>query len=285
MNKILQFILILIGKIPFKILYIMSEVILFFVYRIFNYRIETVQKNLKNSFPKYSLRDLIKIEKKFYRNFCDILIENLLLFTISKNELKKRMVLLNPEIFDTLYNKDKGAILIGAHYNNWEWMALSLALYAKQDVYTVYKPLNNKTINDIMLKARERFGANIVPMESFAKTVLKNKNRSTINLMLADQSPHKSKVDYYCTFLNQDTPVYLGPDKLVNAANLEFLFIEVNRLKRGYYEMKIVPLKDKSIEENKSMTLLHVNHLEKIINDQPENWLWSHKRWKNSRKK
>ena len=72
-------------------------------------------------------------------------------------------------------------------------MALSLALYAKQDVYTVYKPLNNKTINDIMLKARERFGANIVPMESFAKTVLKNKNRSTINLMLADQSPHKVK--------------------------------------------------------------------------------------------
>ena len=285
MNKILQFILILIGKIPFKILYIMSEVILFFVYRIFNYRIETVQKNLKNSFPKYSLRDLIKIEKKFYRNFCDILVENLLLFTISENELKKRMVLLNPEIFDTLYNKNKGAILIGAHYNNWEWMALSLGLYAKQDVFSVYKPLNNKTINDIMLKARERFGANIVPMESFAKTVLENKNRSTINLMLADQSPHKSKVDYYCTFLNQDTPVYLGPDKLVNAANLEFLFVEVNRLKRGYYEMKIVPLKDKSIEENKSMTLLHVNHLEKIINDQPENWLWSHKRWKNSRKK
>ena len=225
------------------------------------------------------------MKKKFYRNFCDVLLENLLLYTISEKELKKRMKLLNPEIFDDLHKKNKGAILIGAHYNNWEWMALSLALYAKQDIFTVYKPLNNKIINDIMLKARERFGANIVPMESFAKTVLKNKNRSTINLMLADQSPHKSKVDYYCTFLNQDTPVYLGPDKLVNAANLEFLFVEVNRLKRGYYEMKIVPLKDKSIEENKSMTLLHVNHLEKIINDQPENWLWSHKRWKNSRKK
>ena len=285
MNKILQFILILIGKIPFKILYIMSEVTLFFVYRIFNYRIETVQKNLKNSFPKHSLTDLTRIEKKFYRNFCDILLENLLLYSISEKELQKRMKLLNPEIFDSLYNKNKGAILIGAHYNNWEWMALSLALYAKQDVYTVYKPLNNKTINDIMLKARERFGANIVPMESFAKTVLKNKNRSTINLMLADQSPHKSKVDYYCTFLNQDTPVYLGPEKLLNAAKLEFLFVEVHRIKRGFYEMKIVPLNDKSKEEKGSKTLLHVNHLEKIINDQPENWLWSHKRWKNSRKK
>ena len=285
MNKILPFILILIGKVPYKVLYIISEVLLFVVYRIFRYRIDTVQKNLKNSFPKHSLINLKKIEKKFYRNFCDVLLENLLLYTISEKELKKRMKLLNPEIFDALYNKNKGAILVGAHYNNWEWMALSLGVYAKQDVFSVYKPLNNKTINALMLKARERFGANIVPMASFAKTVLENKDRATINLMLTDQSPHKSKVDFYCTFLNQDTPVYLGPEKLINATNLELLFVEVHRVKRGFYEMKIVNLKDKSIEEKESKTLSHVNHLEKIINDQPENWLWSHKRWKNSRKK
>ena len=273
------------GKVPYKVIYILSEGLTFFVYRIFKYRIDTVQKNLKNSFPKHSLIELKKIEKKFYRNFCDVLLENLLLYTISEKELKKRMKLLNPEIFDALYNKDKGAILIGAHYNNWEWMALSLGVYAKQDVFSVYKPLNNKTINALMLKVRERFGANIVPMASFAKTVLKNKNRATINLMLTDQSPHKSKVDFYCTFLNQDTPVYLGPEKLVNVANLELLFVEVHRVKRGFYEMKIVPLKNKLKEEKGTKTLLHVNHLEKIINDQPENWLWSHKRWKNSRKK
>ena len=266
-------------------MYKRQEVLLLFVYRIFKYRINTVQKNLKNSFPKHSLSELKEIEKKFYRNFCDILLENLLIYSISEKELHKRMKLLNPEIFDTLFSEDKGAILIGAHYNNWEWMALSLGVYAKQDVFSVYKPLNNKTINGLMLNARKRFGANIIPMTSFAKTVLENKNRATINLMLSDQSPHKSKVDYYCTFLNQDTPVYLGPEKLVNAAKFELLFVEVHRIKRGYYEMKIVPLNNKSKVEKGSKTLLHVNHLEKIINNQPENWLWSHKRWKHSRKK
>ena len=111
MNKILPFILILIGKVPYKVLYILSEVMLFVVYRIFRYRIDTVQKNLKNSFPKHSLIDLKKIEKKFYRNFCDVLLENLLLYTISEKELKKRMKLLNPEIFDALYNKIKEQFL------------------------------------------------------------------------------------------------------------------------------------------------------------------------------
>ena len=285
MNKILSFILILLSKVPRKVFYLLSELLFFFIYRVIKYRIDTVKENLKNSFPKYSITDIIKIEKKFYRNFCDILLENLLIYTITEKELQKRMKLLNPEIFDSLYFKDKGAVLIGAHYNNWEWMALSLGVYAKQDIFSVYKPLNNKKINALMLKARQRFGANVIPMKSFAKTVLENKNKATINLMLTDQSPHKSKVDYYCTFLNQETPVYLGPEKLVDAAKLELLFVEVHRIKRGFYEMKIVPLYDKSNKEKGSKTLLHVNHLEKIINDQPENWLWSHKRWKNSRKK
>ena len=112
MNKILPFILILISKIPYKLFYIVSEVLLLFVYRIFKYRINTVQKNLKNSFPKHSLSELKEIEKKFYRNFCDILLENLLIYSISEKELQKRMKLLNPEIFDALFSEDKGAILI-----------------------------------------------------------------------------------------------------------------------------------------------------------------------------
>ena len=115
------------------------------------------------------------------------------------------MKLLNPEIFDSLYEKDKGAILVGAHYNNWEWMALSLGVYVKQDVFSAYKPFNNKKFDALMLKARKRFGANIIPMKSFGKTVLENKNKATINLMLTDQSPHKSKVDYHCIFKSGNT--------------------------------------------------------------------------------
>jgi len=285
MHKILPFVLKLLGFIPFPLLYLMSGLLYFFLYSIIKYRKKVVQQNLKNSFPSLTADELKKIETASYRNFCDVLLENLLLYTISKKELQKRMKLLNPEVFHSLDQKNKGAILIGAHYNNWEWMALSLGIYAKQAVYTVYKPLSNKSVDALMLKARTRFGANIIPMNAFGKTVLQNKDKASINLMLADQSPHRSKVDHYCDFLNQDTPVYLGPEKLVKAAGLELLFVEVHRVKRGYYEMKIVPLADHVSEEKGATTLLHVNHLEQVIKNNPGNWLWSHRRWKHSRKK
>ncbi len=285
MHRILAFILKVLGFIPYPLLYLKSEVFYLFIYTIYGYRKKVVQENLKKSFPSLTKDELQKIEKASYHNFCDVLLENLLLYTISEKELQKRMKLLNPEIFHSLNERNKGAILIGAHFNNWEWMALSLGIYAKQAVYTIYKPLSNKSIDTLMLKARTRFGANIIPMNAFPKTVLHNKNKATINLMLADQSPHKSKVDFYCDFLNQDTPVYLGPEKLMKAGGLELLFVEVHRVKRGYYEMKIVPLADQALEEKGATTLLHVNHLEQVLKNNPESWLWSHKRWKHSRKK
>jgi len=285
MHRILPFVLKLSGFIPYPLLYLISDFLYVFLYKIYGYRKKIVQQNLTNSFPSLTADELKKIETASYRNFCDVLLENLLLYTISKKELQKRMKLLNPEVFHSLDQKNKGAILIGAHYNNWEWMALSLGIYAKQAVYTVYKPLSNTSVDALMLKARTRFGANIIPMNTFGKTVLQNKDKASINLMLADQSPHRSKVDYYCDFLNQDTPVYLGPEKLVKAAGLELLFVEVHRVKRGYYEMKIVPLADPILKEKGATTLLHVDHLEKVIKNNPENWLWSHRRWKHSRKK
>jgi KDO2-lipid IV(A) lauroyltransferase len=285
MTKALHLILKLFGLIPFRILYLKSDFLYFFLYRIYEYRKSVVNENLKNAFPKLNDKKLNLIMRRSYKNFCDVLLENLKLLTISKAQLRKRVKLINPEILQDLKKKNKGAILIGAHYNNWEWMALAISDYAQQEVYSVYKPLSNQAIDKLMLKARSRFGAQIVPMAAFPKTVLKNKGKSTINIMLADQSPHKSKVDFYCNFLNQDTPVYLGAEKLMKAANLELLFVEVHRVKRGYYEMKIVSLADKPLNDVGTTTLLHVNHLEKVINDNPENWLWSHRRWKHSRKK
>ena len=273
------------GLIPYRLIHILSNLSAFLLRRVFKYRLLVVRENLRNSFPQFKLAELETIEKKFYVNFCDVLLENLKLYAISKVTLQKRMKLVNPEVFHQLNNKNKGAILIGAHYTNWEWMALALSTYLKQDLFSVYKPLNNPKIDALMHSVRARFGAHIIPMNQFPKVVLKNKNRATVNLMLADQSPHKSKLDYFCKFLNQDTPVYLGPEKLMKAANLELLFVEVTRVKRGFYEMKIVPLVQQDNGILGDYTKLHLSQLEKMINKEPQNWLWSHKRWKHSRKK
>ena len=285
MSNLISLLLKLARLIPFSLLYLFSNLLAFLLRKVFKYRLSVVRGNLKNSFPDYSYLERYTIEKKFYLNFSDVLLENLKLVSVSKITLQKRMKLLNPEVIDKLAKETKGAIIIGAHYNNWEWMALALGTYSKQELFSVYKPLNNKKIDSLMLKVRSRFGANIVPMSKFPKVVLENKNHATINLMLSDQSPHKSKLEYFSTFLNQDTPVYLGAEKLLKAANLELLFVEVNRVKRGFYEMKIVPLAKQDFGEKGVSTKLHLSHLEKTIINQPQNWLWSHRRWKHSRKK
>lgn len=273
------------GFIPYSFLYVFSNFLAFLLHRVFKYRYTVVRQNLKNSFPNSTASELEIIATKFYLKFSDILLENLKLYAISKTTLQKRMKLINPEIFHQLEEKNKGALLIGAHYNNWEWMALALSTYLKQDLFSVYKPLSNARVDRLMLSIRSRFGANIIPMKQFPKVVLKNKNRATVNLILADQSPHKSTLDYFCTFLNQDTPVYLGAEKLMKAANLELLFVEVTNVKRGFYEMKIVPLAQFDNGRKGDSTKLHLNQLEKMIINEPQNWLWTHKRWKHSRKK
>jgi Kdo2-lipid IVA lauroyltransferase/acyltransferase len=271
--------------IPFRLVHLCASILAFLLQYLVKYRVAVVRQNLKNAFPSYTNAALKEIEKKFYLNFCDVLLENIKLNSISKSTVRKRMKFLNPEVFSDLAETGKGAMLIGAHYNNWEWMGLSLSTYLHEKMFSVYKPLNNTQSDRLMLNARARFGANIIPMQQFPKVVLKNKNRGAVHLMIADQSPHRSKLDFFFTFLNQDTPVYLGAEKLMKAANLNLYFVEVHRVKRGFYEMKIVPLTEQSTNEKGQATKMHLSHLEKMIINQPESWLWSHRRWKHSRKK
>ena len=271
--------------IPFRLVHLCASILAFLLQYLVKYRVAVVRQNLKNAFPSYTNAALKEIEKKFYLNFCDVLLENIKLNSISKSTVRKRMKFLNPEVFSDLAETGKGAMLIGAHYNNWEWMGLSLSTYLHEKMFSVYKPLNNTQSDRLMRSARARFGANIIPMLQFPKVVLKNKNRGAVHLMIADQSPHRSKLDFFCTFLNQDTPVFLGAEKLMKAADLNLYFVEVHRVKRGFYEMKIVPLTEQSTNEKGQATKMHLSHLEKMIINQPESWLWSHRRWKHSQKK
>ena len=282
LSKLLYF---LTQLIPFWLVHLCANILAFVLQHVVKYRAAVVRQNLKNAFPSYTNAALKEIEKKFYLNFCDVLLENLKLNSISKKTVRKRMKFLNPAVFSDLEETGKGVMLIGAHYNNWEWMALSLSTYLNEKMFSVYKPLNNTQSDRLMLNARARFGANIIPMQQFPKVVLKNKNRGAVHLMVADQSPHRSKLDFFCTFLNQDTPVFLGAEKLMKAADLNLYFVEVHRVKRGFYEMKIVPLNEQSTNEKGQATKMHLSHLEKMIINQPESWLWSHRRWKHSQKK
>lgn len=272
------------GYTPLCILYLLADILYLICYYV-GYRREIVRENLAKSLPNHSEQERLRIEKAFYRNFCDLIVENFKLYSISEAKLKKRVRLLNPELLEDYKHKGIGAIVMGAHYCNWEWMALALSAYAPQDLFSVYKPLSNKAVDKLMLKARSRFGAKIIPMKIFPKVLVKNKDKACLHLMLADQTPHKSKIEFSTGFLSQKTPVFLGPEKLKKAGDLAMIFVDMQRIKRGYYEMKLVPLLAKDENESGKATEAHVRHLEKLILDKPENWLWSHRRWKYSKQK
>jgi len=272
------------GYTPLFILYLLGDILYLICYYV-GYRRGIVRANLAKSLPRHSEQERLRIEKAFYRNFCDLIVENFKLYSISEAELKKRVHLVNPELLKEYKHKGIGAIVMGAHYCNWEWMALALSAYAPQDLFSVYKPLSNKAVDQLMLKARSRFGAKIIPMKSFPKVIVQNKGKGSLHLMLADQTPHKSKIEFSTHFLSQKTPVFLGPEKLKKAGDLALIFVEMHRVKRGYYEMKLIPLLDKDENKSGKATEAHVRHLEKLILNKPENWLWSHRRWKYSKQK
>lgn len=268
---------------PFFILYRLSDFIAWLMADLAHYRKAVIDANLQRSFPKKSEQERNRIRRKFYRNFSDIIVEAFKSLSVSRKTMKKRFVLRNPEVFQNLYDKNKGLIMVMGHHTNFEWTAMSIPLVVPQNCYAVYHPLKNKRFNKLIVKIREQFGLKLFKMSETYPFMLNNEDERPLYVFMADQSPHKGKIKYRTQFMNQDTPVHLGVENLSKKCDLAVVFIDIHRVKRGYYEIEAHLLfEDTQNIEGHTVTDTHVKSLENLIKSDPANWLWSHKRWKHA---
>ncbi len=283
-SKIFYYLLILpISLLPYPLLYLLSDFLFLMMYRFIGYRKKVVFTNLKNSFPKKSDTELKDIMVNFYQHLCDIIIESIKGFTISEKQLRKRLIIKNPEFSNYFANKGRSIIFVGGHYNNWEMCAQAFSMYSNHECLGIYKPLSNHFINDKIYTSRSKYGLNLVSMKQAKKSFEKADKPKAI-VFGSDQNPSNPKRAHWLSFLNQDTAVLFGVEKYAKEYNWPIVFVCINKVKRGYYEVDYSLITDNPSEQpHGKITEDFTKRLEQDIINQPQYWLWSHKRWKHKR--
>lgn len=286
-QKALAALLYLFALMPFWFIYMISDVLYYVFYYIIRYRKNVVFDNLRNSFPEKSDEEIIKIAKKFYRFFPDMILECLKFKNISLIEVKKRITLVNEHELTRHLDQNRTVIAVTAHYGNWEYGIHRLGAITEAPTLIVYKPLNNKTIDNVYNQIRSRFGAIMVPMKQIVRHLAKLRGKPSVSVFVADQAPLYSDADYFLQFLNQETLVYTGVERISKMTNGPVVFCHIGRKeKRGYYFCKFTTLiEDPSSYSDKEITHIHNAFTEKIIREDPQYWLWTHRRWKRKRRK
>lgn len=270
---------------PLRASYFFSDLFYFFVYYIFRYRRTVVAKNLSNSFPEKTQKERTSIAKKYYQNICDIFVETLYLDRMTLSEGKNCTKYINPELLNFYLDQGRQVVTFLGHCNNWEWYC-NLPLYASERCYGVYKTLTNTAFERFFLNLRSRFGLILVERAAIFRQLVNDHQKGipSFSSFLFDQTPRGTELHHWVRFLNQDTPVVLGAEKIAQKLDTVVLFLHSRKIKRGSYEVKFTLVTDhagacpKFEITNKCMMLL-----EQQIKANPESWLWSHKRWKHKR--
>jgi KDO2-lipid IV(A) lauroyltransferase len=274
-----------IAKLPFPVLYFISDVLFFILYNIIGYRKKVVFQNLQNAFPEKTKIQQQAIAKQFYRNLTDIILETIKLAAISSENLKKRVQILNPEVIEAATNNGKLALALGGHQCNWEWAPSGGIPFFNCPIDVVYKPLSNAFFENFIWQARTRLGPNMVRMKDTLRHLIQHKNQPRLFCMLSDQTPPKSEIQYWTTFMNQDAGFFVGGEKLALSFNMPVFFIHAQRVSRGYYNFKFIPIEpsEQALKTAFPVTEQFTRMLEAWIRENPSDYLWSHRRWKHKR--
>lgn len=256
------------------------------MYYLVRYRVDVTRSNLRNSYPSCAPEELQKIEKAYYHHICDLLIEGIHNLYASPRSILQRYHFVNRELVNAYYEKGQSVILMSSHYNNWEYMVSSLNFQVRLHAIGVGKPINNKSLASYITRRRSRFDTEIVDQTNVRQTIAYYQEHHVpcAYMMLSDQAPSNEHKSYWTLFMNQETPFLYGAEYFARKYNLPVLYYEVAKVSRGHYQVRFSPLcEHPNLVPQYAITARYVQLLTATINQAPQYWLWSHKRWKRKR--
>ncbi len=273
------------SRFPLFFLYGFSNFVDFILVNIYSYRKNVIEGNLRNSFPSKSQKEIIQLRNKFYTYFTDTFIEFVKGYSITREEVLKRVELIGDDEVQARLNSNQSVILVAGHQGNWEWAIHRLALTNyTNDI--VYQKLSNKKFNDFTYAIRTKFaGINLLEKRESVLLTRERKDIPRAICLLADQAPQKPESAYWTTFLNQDTAFFTGMERFAREYKYPVFYVELIRKKRGYYELKYELLADLPLENLPKGEIIErfAKKLENSVNNYPDQYLWSHRRWKHKK--
>lgn len=284
-SALLYYLVILpVSKLPYPVLYFLSDVLFLVFYYVLGYRMKVIAGNIDRSFPDLSRPEKKAIVRNFYRHFCDLIVESLKVFSITEQQVKQRFVVRNPELLNNYFDQGRSVILAGGHFNNWELFAVAIDQPLKHQAVAVYKPLTNAYFDQLMRVSRGKYGLKMIPISIVKKEFEKSREELAVFILATDQSPGKKTKAYWMNFLNQETAVLFGTEKYATEYNYPVVYGCINKLKRGHYEVVFELVHDQPADTPYGfITEAHTRLLERDILRKPEFWLWSHRRWKHKK--
>jgi Kdo2-lipid IVA lauroyltransferase/acyltransferase len=280
MYYLIKLLLVPISILPFRVLYIISDVMYFIIYRLFKYRIAVVKENLLKSFPNKSIEELYVIEKKFYSNLCDSIVETIKLITISMPQLNKRITA-NWQVITQEHATGRVAQGHLSHLFNWEWGTVACNVNTPYQFVGIYNKVTNKAFNQLMQYIRGRSGTLLIDMNDMQAQMGEIQKGNTLWGFIADQNPSEPRRSAWITFLGRPTAFYKGAELVARRYNNIVFFGKIQRVKRGYYNIVLHKAFDQGkLTTDGEITTAYVRFLEQSIHEQPDNWVWSHRRWK-----
>jgi KDO2-lipid IV(A) lauroyltransferase len=282
----LRWLLLGLARLPYAVLYLIAEGFYFLLAYVVRYRWRVVLQNLRNSFPEKTEAEVVRIAKAFYRHFAQVMVETIKLARMSDAELKRRVIFRNPEVLERHFQAGRMALGLSSHAGNWEWVLTSGAIWLSAEVDGVYKPLNNPFFESFMCELRTRTGAGLIPMRDTLRDMVQRRGEPRVVSLLSDQAAGPEDRPYWTTFMHQEAGFYTSADRLAARFQAPVVYVSIRRLRRGYYEIVLKELYDGNSPlsaDSFPITEAFVRELEHDIQAAPEQYLWTHRRWKHKR--